>query len=211
MTDFNFEKYIDISPLISSKSAIFPGDIPFQNPFSMTFERGDNLALSSMQSTVHIGAHADAPSHFIENGDSIDKVSLIPYMGPCQVVHLPSLEKGERISPKHLEKVEIKTQRILFRTDSFDTNQWSDDFNSLSPELLEELHKKNVILVGIDTPSLDPASSKALESHQCLGKLKQSVLENLLLRHVCEGTYTLIALPLKIKGAEASPLRAILI
>ena len=107
---------------------------------------------------------------------------------------------------------DIKAPRVLFRTDSFSKpDQWNDDFNSLSPELIDWLSSLGVRLVGIDTPSVDPSDSKDLPSHQALYRNDMAVLEGILLSEVPDGLYNLIALPLRIKGADASPVRAILL
>ena len=100
----------------------------------------------------------------------------------------------------------------MFKTNSFlDPNQWRNDFNSLSPELIYYLNEKGVFLIGIDTPSIDPANSKKLESHKQILKYNISNLEGLYLKEAKEGLYQLIAMPLKIKGGEASPVRAVLL
>ena len=81
---------------------------------------------------------------------------------------------------------------------------------ALSPALVEELARQGVVLIGIDTPSVDPATSKELPSHQAIYRHDIAILEGVVLTSVNEGDYELIALPLKIKGADASPVRAIL-
>jgi len=203
-------KIWDISPPIFDRTAVFPGDEAFSRSISMSFEKGDHLTLSSIKSTLHIGAHADAGNHYHSTGAGIDSRPLEHYLGLCQVVAL-QIPAGERIFPHHL-KEDIQTKRILFSTNSFpDPNQWRSDFNSLSPEIISFLHSKGVITVGIDTPSVDPADSKELESHQALHKTGMAVLEGLILNHVEPGIYSLIALPLPLKDADASPVRAILL
>ena len=204
-------KIYDISPKISPRTAIFPGDVPFLQKHSLHFKNGDPYSLSSIQTTLHIGAHSDAPSHYHPKGKSIDEISLEPYLGRCQVLRISSSVK-ERIYPKNIEGKSIQAKRILFATDSFpDTEKWNKDYNSLSPQLIEYLASKNVFTLGIDTPSVDPACSKKLEAHQEAYKKNIALLEGLILTHVPEGEYQLIALPLKIEGGEASPLRAILL
>ena len=207
--DLNGDFY-DISPEISERTAVFPGDTPFRRIGALSFERGDNLLLSSIQTSVHIGAHTDAPSHYHPNGAGISARPLRPYFGPCQVVSL-KLARGERIRPVHLVGVSIQAPRILFKTGSFpDPIFWNDDFNSLSAELIEYLVTRKIILVGIDTPSVDPAQDQVLETHQAIFRHDLSILEGIVLSEVPDGVYTLVALPLKIRDADASPVRAIL-
>lgn len=203
-------RILDISPLISPRIAVWPADQPFSRSVALSMAEGANLDLSSVTTTVHLGAHADAPSHFLEGGAGIAEVELDPYLGPCQVMAV-ELPRGARILPGHL-KEEIRAPRLLFRTGSFpDPERWNADFNSLSPELIDFLHARGVRLVGIDTPSIDPFESKALEAHHALGARGLRNLEGLVLDQVEPGLYTLVALPLRLEGADASPLRAVLL
>jgi len=204
-------KIFDISPTISPAIAVWPGDVAFARRVALDFKQGDNLVLSSIQSTVHVGAHADAPNHYHPDGADIASRSLNYYIGPCQVVHL-RLSAGARIYPADLAEREIRMPRILFGTDSFpDPDHWNSDFNSLSPELVDYLADRGVMLVGIDTPSVDPEQSKALEAHQAIFRRDLAVLEGLVLTDVPEGCYFLIAPPLKLRDADASPVRALLL
>jgi arylformamidase len=204
-------KIYDLTPKISSRLGVYPGDQPFKRKVAMSFAQGAHLDLSSMTTTLHIGAHADAPSHYHKTGVGISERPLSYYMGAAQVVRIKGLKPKERVMPKHM-RVEISSPRILFDTMSCpDPEKWNPDFNSLSPELLEFLANQGVKLVGIDTPSVDPEDSKKLEAHQVLFKRDFAVLEGLYLKDVPEALYTLIALPLPIEGGDASPVRAILL
>ena len=204
------DNYIDISPLLHSKSAVFPGDTVFTHTVNMSMKAGDNLDLSDIKTTLHIGAHADAPSHYHQEGETIEQRKLSLYMGAAQVIEV-ILPRGARIGINDLT-AQVKAPRVLFKTHSFpNPDEWNEDFNSLTPELIEHLHSLGVVLVGIDTPSVDPATDKELPSHHALYKTNMAVLEGLVLSHVSVGVYDLIALPLKIAGADASPVRAILL
>ena len=203
--------YHEISPEISEKLAVFPGDRAYRRSVSLDFRKGDHLGLSSVETTVHIGAHADAPSHYHPKGRAIAERKLDYYLGPCQVIEV-DLPRGRRIMPQDLSRTKIAAERVLFKTGSFpDPSRWNGDFNSLSPELIEALHRQGVILAGIDTPSIDPAESKRLESHQAIFERDMAVLEGLVLSEVPAGRYTLVALPLRLKDADAAPVRAILL
>ena len=206
-----YSQILDISPTISEDTAVFPGDVAFRRNISMSFDAGHHLGLSDITTTLHIGAHADAPSHYGPNGIDISQRALKYYLGSCQVVKLV-ITRGARIMPADLSGVKIEAPRILFRTDSFpDPNSWNNDFNSLSPELIDFLADQKVITVGIDTPSVDPADSKQLESHAALLRRNDANLEGLTMSHVAPGLYFLSALPLKIAAADASPVRAVLL
>jgi arylformamidase len=201
---------IDISPPIDPSIAVWPGDTPFTRNVSLDIEQGGNLTLSDIRTTLHVGAHSDAESHYIAGGEDIASRPLEIYLGLCDVVHV-TVDRGARIQPGDVDAKRIGAPRVLFRTDTFpDPRSWNDDFASLSPALVDFLHERGVILVGIDTPSVDPFASKALESHQALARHGMANLEGLVLDHAPEGTYELIALPLRIRGGDASPVRAVL-
>ncbi len=203
-------KIWDISPLISSETAVFPGDTPFSKKTLMSFENQDHLLLSSIESTVHIGAHTDAPSHYSSKGASIDKVELDTYIGSAQVIDVHCGD-SPLIRPEHFNHVEISTARILFKTNSFpNPEQWNDNFKAICPQTIQFLVNKGVKLIGIDTPSIDPSSSKTLDAHHKVYQNDMRILEGIVLQEVQEGHYNLIALPLKLKGLDASPVRAIL-
>lgn len=205
--------FYDISPEISPDIAVFPGDTPFSLKMNMSFAEKNHLDLSEMTTTVHLGAHTDAPSHYHPDGKTMEKRDLQFYMGPCQVITVKK-PRGERIFVKDVENVctNIQAPRVLFKTNSFpNPNKWNDDFNSLSAELIDCFAKRGVRLIGIDTPSVDPATDKELSSHKAIYENDMAVLEGVVLTDVPDGVYNLVALPLKIKGADASPVRAILI
>ncbi len=203
-------EFIDISPLICPEVAVWPGDTAFRREVALDMHGGDNLTLSSITTTVHIGAHCDAPNHYAKDGASIAERNLEPYYGPCQVISV-DIGRGERILPDHIQ-VPIKAPRILLKTLTFpDPNHFNEDFASLSPELVDVLFEQGVQLVGLDTPSVDLCHDKELLSHNAIAKCDMSILEGVVLNHVEDGLYTLIALPLKIDKADASPVRAVLV
>jgi arylformamidase len=201
---------IDISPVVDASIGVWPGDTPFARNVNVDMGAGANLTLSDIRTTLHVGAHSDAPSHYLASGEDIASRSLEYFVGRCNVLRV-AVGRGERIMPRHIEGKTIDAPRVLFCTGTFpDPYAWNDDFASLSPELIDELHGRGVILVGIDTPSVDPFASKLLEAHQALAGYDMSNLEGLVLDHVVEGAYELLALPLKIRGGDASPVRAVL-
>ena len=204
-------RMIDISPTISPRTAVWTGDTPFSHEFLCRFDQGANLDLSTITTTVHIGAHTDAPSHYHPDGQTMEERPLELYYGSCQIISV-DVPRGERIQPEHLNGIEITAERVLFHTRSFpDPNQFTTDFNSLSPALIDHCAARGVRLIGLDTPSVDPYSSKALESHNAIARHDMAVLEGVVLTDVPDGVYTLIALPLKIQGSDASPVRAVLL
>ena len=202
-------RLIDISPRVSERIAVWPGDVPYRRVVGASFGAGGNLELSSVVTTLHVGAHADAPRHTAPDGAPIDEVPLDAYFGPCQVIGV-EVPRGARIRPEDLT-APVEAPRVLLRTGTFpDPEAWGSDFASLSPELVDALAGRGVVLVGIDTPSVDPFDDGELESHRALRRHGMANLEGLVLSHVPAGRYTLIALPLPLAEADASPVRAAL-
>mgnify|MGYP001289573555 CR=1 FL=1 len=204
------ERIIDISPLINSDLAVWPGDVGYRRNVNLSIESGANIDLSSIEGTVHLGAHADAPSHYVNGGVGIDQRDLSLYIGPVQVVEV-KVPMNQRVRLEHIN-CSIQAPRVLFKTGSYpDPTRFNADFCSLSPALIEHLAGEGVRLIGIDTPSIDPADSKDLPSHAMVATHDLAILEGIVLDHVEEGVYQLVALPLRIEGADASPVRAVLI
>ena len=160
--------------------------------------------------SLHSGAHADAPMHMRDGADDIATASLDPYLGRCVVIDVRA-RRGQPVTPHHIEGKPLLAPRVLFRTRTFrDWRAWNDDFAFLSPELIGVLYQHGVTLVGIDTPSVDSFRAGVLMTHQECLRNSIAILEGLVLDHVEEGEYELIALPLRIRGGDASPVRAVL-
>jgi len=199
----------DITPPVSASLAVWPGDTPPTREVLLDMRDGANITLSTLRATVHLGAHADAPSHYGLGAPSIEARSLDPYLGPCRVARV-AVARGERIPPGALREPP-GAERVLLATGTFpDPGRFNEDFAACSPELIAELHGWGVRLVGIDTPSVDPFDSKDLPSHRACLERDMAILEGLVLDAVPEGLYELIALPLRLEGFDASPVRAVL-
>lgn len=201
----------DITPIVSPRLAVFPGDTPFRREIALDLNAGHNITLSAIHSTVHLGAHTDAPNHYDQSGKPIEARDLRIYMGAAQVIEIQG-RRNDRIALTDLAGIEIQAPRVLFKTSTFpDPEKWNGDFMALSAEVIEHMAKKGVRLVGIDTPSIDPADDKVLQSHGAVAKHDLAILEGIVLEKVSPGLYELIALPLPLEGADASPVRAILL
>jgi arylformamidase len=201
----------DISPPVHAGSPVFPGDTPFGQAWAARIGPGCPVNVATLTLSPHTGAHADAPLHYDDAGAPAGELDLAPYLGRCRVVH--AIDRGPLLRPEHLAHVLDATlpPRVLVRCyrraplDRFDAA-----LPAFAPETVEALADRGVRLVGIDSASVDPADSKALPSHQVLRWRGLRVLENLVLDDVPEGDYELIALPLKLVTADASPVRAVL-
>lgn len=200
----------DISPPVHDGAPVFPGDQPFALRWAARIGPGCPVNVSTLTLSPHTGAHADAPLHYGDEGAPIGAVPLDPYLGPCRVVH--AIGCGALVQPAHLQHaLDGLPPRLLVRTYArMPQDRFDDALPAFAPETVALLADLGVVLVGIDSASVDPASSKTLDTHQVLRHRGLRVLENLLLDDVPEGDYELIALPLKLTTACASPVRAVL-
>jgi len=199
----------DISPTVTAALAVWPGDTPPSREVLLDLAGGDPVTLSTLRATVHLGAHADAPSHYTAAGATIEARALDPYLGPCRVVRV-DVAAGTRIPPEAVAE-RIAEPRVLFATGTYpDPERFREDFAALSPDLIDRLASWGVRLVGIDTPSVDLFDSKDLPSHAACHRHDLAILEGIVLRDVPPGRYELIALPLALAGFDASPVRAVL-
>ena len=167
------------------------------------------MNVASIELSTHSGAHADAPLHYDPVGLSIDAVSLEPYLGPCRVVDARGAKGaiGAELVEAHWS---AGVSRMLFRTfDRFPLDHWPTGFTVISAGAIRALAGHGVMLVGIDSPSIDPETSKTMEAHLAVPH-DMRILEGLVLDHVPPGDYELIALPLALAGLDASPVRAVL-
>lgn len=200
----------DISPPVHASSPVFPGDTAYAQRWTWTLSDSCPVNVSTLTLSPHIGAHADAPLHYAPSGAAVGVLDLEPYLGPCRVIH--ALGATPVVTWDHLaHAVDQLPPRVLVRTyRQHPGDAWDPTLAGLDPQALERLADRGVRLVGIDTASIDPADSKALSAHQVLRQRDLRVLENLVLQDVPEGDYELIALPLKLTTADASPVRAVL-
>ena len=200
----------DISPPVHAGSPVFPGDAAFERHWTWTMGPDCPVNVSTLRLSPHTGAHADAPLHYDPAGAAIGELPLEPYLGLCRVIH--AVQCGPLVQWAHLAHASTDLPpRVLVRTYAHSpVDHWDAALSAFAPETVERLADLGVLLIGIDTASIDPADSKALPSHQVVRRRGLRVLENLLLDGVPEGDYELIALPLKLTTADASPVRAVL-
>jgi arylformamidase len=201
----------DISPPLHEGSPVFPGDARFAQRWAATIGPVCPVNVSTLTLSPHTGAHADAPLHYDADGQAVGALDLAPYLGPCRVIH--AIGASPLIEWSHVAHAVDAglPARVLVRTyERMPQSQWDEALAAYAPQTIERLADLGVTLVGIDTASIDPASSKTLDSHQVIRRRGLRVLENLVLDDVAEGDYELIALPLKLTTADASPVRAVL-
>ncbi|MCF8000443.1 MAG: cyclase family protein [Halanaerobiales bacterium] len=202
-------KFYDISLNIEEGMLSFPGDtIPKFNRIKNIID--DNYNLSNMKVSVHVGTHVDAPSHFIKNGKTIEEISPERFLGDVQVIEI---KNKKEIRKRELEKIEFYSNKILFKTQNsnmISENTFQDNFVYLNYEGAEYLIESGIEFIGIDYLTIESLDTTDFSVHKLLLKNNVIVLEGINLKEIKPGNYKLIAPPLKIKGAEASPVRALL-
>lgn len=198
----------DITLPISEDLAVWPGDTPFRRVWQSRMEDGNCVNLSALQCSLHLGTHVDAPLHFEHQGVSADRMDLSHFVGPATVLDVSG---AEEIRVSALGRHAFHP-RLLLRTGAWqDRTAFPTALPSIHPEVPRYLGERGVVLLGVDIPSVDPLDSQDLANHRALHASGIAILESALLDDVAPGDYHLVALPLRIAGADGSPVRAILI
>lgn len=200
-------KIYDISQTISSGIPVWPGDTNFT--YEQTWIRDGDcpVNVSKIIMSSHTGTHADAPLHYGNGAADIATVSLRPYLGECHVVDA----RPHSVVTADMIELPEKVPRVLVKMfDSYPSREWPKNFPTLSPCFIDAIAARGALLVGVESPSIDPETSKDLPAHKAVEKHGLAILEGLVLTEVSVGKYQLIAPPLKLAGVDASPVRAIL-
>ncbi len=199
----------DISIPIQPSLAVWPGDTPFALTWNMRIAKGDSINLSMVTMSVHTATHMDAPCHFRADGAAVDACALERFCGPAVVIDLSgateiAVADIERVCPSGIS-------RVLFKTMAWtDHSVFPTEVPVMADDVPAYLHSRDMVLVGVDVPSVDKIESKDLPNHHRLAEYGIGILEALDLREVPSGVYELIALPLRLVGADGSPVRAVL-
>lgn len=204
-------KVIDISRALTPAVAVWPGDQPFEHTWTARIEHGSTVNLSAIQLSIHTGTHADAPLHFLDDGAPIDLIPLLQFIGSCLVI---DAENTEAITPELVAANDRqRVPRLLFKTrhSQVADTRWDPHLVPFLPAAIDRMGAQGVVLVGTDAPSVDPVDSKTLDAHKALARNGIVNLENLSLKDVEPGRYRLVALPLKLSGVDAAPVRAVLL
>jgi arylformamidase len=201
-------KIIDISMPLHTNVPGWPGDTPFSFSLAWTKEQSGSVNVGKMEMSTHTGTHIDAPYHFDNDGKKVLDLPLELYAGPAEVVDLAA----EDLTLEVLKgKIKPNTKRVLLKTGCWkDRTKFPEAISAIPPESIPFLHASGVRLIGVDMPSVDPLDSKQLPAHHALHQHGIHILEGLVLDHVKEGEYELIALPLPLQDGDGCPVRAIL-
>ena len=203
----------DISRPLVKGIGTWPGDTAFDFGLVAKIADGSSVNVGRVEMSVHTGAHVDAPFHFRDDGADIASVDLAAYIGPCVVADVRPTDRGilpEQL-PAHLDEDARQTTRVLLRSYATRPDGFDEGMSHATPAFAEWMAERGVVLFGIDTDSMDAFESKELPAHRSLDAHGIAILEGIDLSAVEPGRYELVALPLRIEGADGSPVRAILI
>jgi arylformamidase len=200
----------DISMTLGPGTPEWPGDTPYSCRWTWEIARGESVNVSEMTSSPHVGTHADAPLHVRDGWPASHEFPLEPFLGPAIVF---TIDPGQpSVEPTQLGALrEGRIERLLLRSGrTIAAGAFPESWPALSVASVRLLLERGLRLLGVDSPSVDARTSTALEVHNALFAGGAYNLENLDLRGVDDGEYELIALPLKVAGADAAPVRAVL-
>jgi len=207
----------DVSRALSNDLAPWPGDTPFHFELKWKMAEGATVNVGAVQMGVHNGTHADAPFHFAPGADTIDQMPLETYLGDAVVVDLTQLfetDRARQITIADLEPCAAALEsapRLLLKTGVWnDSKVFPESIPVIAADVPGWLRARKVRLIGLDLPSVDPIEAKTLVNHHALAAAGIAIVESLDLSEVEAGTYAFAALPLRINGGDAGPVRAIL-
>ena len=207
----------DVSRALTNDLAPWPGDTPFQFELKWKMADGATVNVGAVQMGVHNGTHADAPFHFAPGAETIDQLPLETYLGDAVVIDLSELFETERTPQITIADIESSAAilesapRLLLKTGVWnDPTVFPETIPVIAADVPGWLGARKIKLIGLDLPSVDPIDAKQLVNHHALAAAGVAIVESLDLSHVEAGTYHFSALPLRISGGDAAPVRAIL-
>lgn len=200
--------WIDITQTLESSIAHWPEDTPFSYEIPVTKADSGSVNIGKIETSTHIGTHIDAPFHFDDNGVRVDDLDINRYIGDATVIEV--MDKA-LITEEVLKNFDIKGTILLIRTkEKANQEIFPETIPVLTEKAIEYIARIGIELFGIDVTSVDPIDSKTLDNHHKLYRNDIMIIENAVLEDVTAGYYDFVALPLKIKGADGSPVRAAL-
>jgi arylformamidase len=201
----------DISIPMGSSTPEWPGDQPFSCGWTQTLARGASVNLSAITTSPHVGTHADAPLHVRDGWPASHEVPLSPFAGRAIVCRVDA--SLDTLAMKDLRAIPSSgpVERLLLRTDcSVASGRFPERWPVMSVAAVRALIERGLVLLGVDTPSVDSRHSKTLDVHHALFGGGAFNIESLDLRGVDDGEYELVAYPILLHGLDAAPLRAVL-
>lgn len=203
----------DISRPLAAGVAVWPGDPPFELDWPVERHQPNAPVVARIRLGTHTATHVDAPFHFFSDGSTVDAVPLETFIGKAVLVDVTDRESIDAAVVRSVLEVDADPRRVLFRTAAWsgvEHGGFPERYAGLDHEAARALATAGVRLIGTDAPSVDPPDSPDHPAHGVLLREGICILENLDLDAAPPGTYELIAFPLRLTGADASPVRAVL-
>ncbi len=203
---------IDLSMPLDEGTPAFPGDPVFRSRRVRSLEKDGGYNLSILELGSHTGTHVDPPLHFVADGLPVDRLDLGQLNGPCQVLSVPPSVR--RIGPSELSAVARGTERLLLK--SSNSERWASrlaffaDYVALDLDGAKRLRQLGVRLIGIDSLSIEADATGSFPVHRDLLSHGVAIVEGLLLSDAPSGPAEFACLPLRIKGGDGGPARAVL-
>lgn len=201
-------KVHDITAPLGPETRPWPGDTACRLDFTARIADGDVCNVSAFTTSPHTGTHVDAPLHVTDDGAPVDRLPLASFLGPAVVL---DRDEALELDADGLAGAVPRGCRVLLRSGRADHRDFPERIPGVPPAWIDALAGRDAPLLGVDLPSLDPVDSRELAAHRACLRHDIQILENLALADVPPGRYRLAALPLRLEGADASPVRAVLI
>ncbi|HEU4563989.1 MAG TPA: cyclase family protein [Gemmatimonadaceae bacterium] len=204
-------RLIDISVAVRPGTPEWPGDTPYSCGWTGRIVEGSSVNLSHITMSPHVGTHADAPLHVSDGLPASEALPLAAFVGPAWVWTVDADRDEVTMAELAGLPAEEPIERLLLRTGrTIADGAFPERWPVLAVPAVHELLARGLVLLGVDAPSVDARDSRSLEVHHALFAGGAYNIENLDLRHVADGPYELLALPLHLLGLDAAPLRAAL-
>lgn len=205
----NHNEWIDISQPLDDKLAHWPGDTSFSYKITYSKEQTGSVNIGQISTSLHSGTHVDAPFHFMSDGAKILDLKLDVFIGDARIIDMSAYKKIDQAALRQFNLTDVT--RLLVKTSVPNRPEvFPENIPYVTADGAAYLHEQGIRLIGVDVPSVDPLDSKELEGHHALFAEEIYILENLMLDNVEEGDYEFIALPLPLKEADGSPVRAVI-
>lgn len=206
-------RIFDITQRLDARTPLWPGEPPLVLSHHAVISPTCPVNVGALSLPLHAGTHADAPFHYDAAGQTSADSALEPYIGRCAVIDVRHAA-GTAVEVADIDWTALEAAgapRVLLRTyERFPHEAWDSAFRAVSAAVIERLAALGVVLIGTDAASLDPETSKTMDAHHAVRTADMRILEGLVLDGVAPGVYELIALPLPLAEADASPVRAVL-
>ncbi|MEE8304688.1 MAG: cyclase family protein [Candidatus Tectomicrobia bacterium] len=203
-------QYYDITLNLSAETVRWVGSSPFELIERRRTARGDQNNSSALSMSVHAGTHIDAPFHFVPDGATIDALPLERFMGPALVYEV---DTAHVITAAHVNAIPLHDEtRVLFKTRNsrlLQQSAFEPEFVAFSVEAAQALVARGVKLVGLDYLSV-AHHDEQVPVHRAFLDHGMVLLEGVDLSQVAPGRYELICFPLRLRGVDGAPCRAVL-